>query len=197
MLGLRYDTPREWTTIALGDLPALLRDHAANERKVSQSALTLATQNPNNPELVRELIEVAKEELEHFQQVHELLVARGLTLGFEQPDLYIKKLRHAIKGRDVDRYLLDRLLLFGIVEARGCERFSLLADAFAESSDPDHGELADFYQELVRSEARHHALYLSLAKRLFPAPAVEERHHELLALEAEVIADLPLRPALH
>ena len=64
---------------------------------------------------------------------------------------------------DVDEYLLDRLLVFGVVEARACERFGLLAEGLAE---PD---LRAFYAELTRAEARHHALFVRLAQDVAPA----------------------------
>lgn len=191
LIELRHSTPAAWVEIVERDLPAFLRDHATNERKVSGSALAMAVQHPTRPELVRALIEVAQEELEHFRQVAELLYARGETLGFEQPDPYMAAVRKAIRNPSVDGYLLDRLLLFGIIEARGQERFGMLADGLA---DP---ELRAFYGELVKSEARHAALYLRLARTYFPRAQVVDRLSALLDVEAGVLRELPLRPALH
>lgn len=191
MLRLRHDTPPEWAEVALADLDAFLRDHAANERKVSGSALSLAVQHPDKQELVGQMIDLAQEELDHFRRVYDILVGRGRTLGHEGPDPYMSELRKAIRSPDVEVYLLDRLVLFAIIEARGCERFALLAEAL------EPGELKDFYQDLVRSEARHHATYLKLARRYFDPERVDQRLDELLDLEAGVARDLPLRPALH
>jgi tRNA-(ms[2]io[6]A)-hydroxylase len=191
MLKLCWSTPPEWAPIALADFDAFLRDHAANERKVSTSALALVTQNPDRAELVESLIEVAREELDHFQQVYRLLRDRGCSLAYDQPDPYTGRLHQAVRNPDVHAYLLDRLLLFGIIEARGCERFALIAQALAP------GALKTFYEELVRSESRHHALYLRLAKHYFDAARVACRLEELLRLESEVISSLPLRSALH
>jgi tRNA-(ms[2]io[6]A)-hydroxylase len=191
MLRLRHDTPAEWAPVALASFDEFLQDHAANERKVSQSALTLAVQHPTRSELVSTMIGIAQEELEHYRQVHELLLARGKTLAQERPDPYMTALRKSISSSDVEVYLLDRLILFGIIEARGCERFRLVAEAL---SDP---ELADFYHELVRSEARHHVTYINLARTYFGDDRVDPRLDELLDVEAEVARTLPLRPALH
>lgn len=194
MLGLRIDTPDSWSALALEALDDFLRDHATNERKVAQSALRLAAQHPQRDELVTALGAVAAEEVEHFRQVHALLRERGQSLGFEQPDRYMVELMGAIKSADVETFLLDRLVLFGIIEARGCERFSLMAKALTAAGEREMGA---FYEDLTRSEARHHALYLRLARVYFPAERVAARHDELLDLEAKVLATLPLRPALH
>lgn len=191
MLKLRYDTSSDWIDVINTDLDAFLRDHAANERKVSQAALTLAVQNPRHVELVRELIAVSLEELEHFQQVHELLIARGSDLGYDMPDPYMGRLQRLLRKADVNEYLLDRLLVFGIVEARGCERFSMVAEG------ADDEAIRAFYTELTRSEARHHALYHRLARMYFDEQMVASRLSELLDAEAAIVADLPHRTALH
>jgi tRNA-(ms[2]io[6]A)-hydroxylase len=191
VLALRFQTDPAWAQIALADLDAFLQDHAANERKVSQSALTLLVQHPDRRELVDALVDVAEEEMVHFRQVYRLLVERGSGLAQDAPDPYMGALRRAIRTNPVDDFLLDRLVLFAIVEARGCERFALLAEALPP------GDLKDFYEELVRSEARHHGLYLRLARTYFDAADVDARLDALLDAEAEVMRGLPLRPAMH
>ena len=195
MLKLRHDTPAAWTDVALAQLDTFLQDHAANERKVSQSAIALVAQHPEHRAIADALIPLAEEELSHFRQVYEHLLARGKTLAPDQPDPDMRKLRRAIANPAVDAYLLDRLVLFGIVEARGCERFAMMAEGLAQAGDQP--ELAAFYQELVRSESRHHATYLKLARTYFDPERVAERLDSLLDLEAEVARALPMRPALH
>jgi tRNA-(ms[2]io[6]A)-hydroxylase len=192
MLGLRWQTPRAWVDAVLADFVTFLQDHAANERKVSQSALVLATHYPNRADLVDLALEIAEEELAHFRDVWRLLKTRGEPLGPDAPDPYMKALFALMRKRDMDEYLLDRLVLYAIVEARGCERFGLVADALPES-DP----LKAFYLDLTRSEARHHAHYLRLARAYFPADVVAERLDALLDHEAEIARALPFRPALH
>jgi tRNA-(ms[2]io[6]A)-hydroxylase len=90
-----------------------------------------------------------------------------------------------------EQYFLDRLLVLGIVEARGCERFGLVADAL------EPGPLKDFYTDIARSEARHHGLFVRLAREYFPTDRVRDRLDELLEAEAKIVDQLPLRPAVH
>ena len=191
MLQLRYETPAAFDELVLERMGEFLQDHAANERKVSASAMTLIKQHPERQELVDELVELACEELDHFRLVYGLLKERGLPLAPDAPDPYMTQLRKAIRRKDTGEYLLDRLVLFAIVEARGCERFARVAQAVTDS------KLKDFYEDLVRSESRHHAVYLRLARLYFPREQVEERLDELLDVEAEVMRKQPLRPALH
>lgn len=192
MLGLRWHTPRAWVDAVLSDFEAFLQDHAANERKVSQSALVLATHYPNRADIVDLALEIADEELQHFRDVWRILKARGAPLGLDAPDPYMKALFSLMRRRDMDEYLLDRLVLYSIVEARGCERFGMVADAL-----PEEDPLKAFYRDLERSESRHHAHYLRMARNHFPAEVVAARLDELLDAEAEVVASLPFRPALH
>ena len=146
MLKLRYTTPEDWKQVALSDLGAFLQDHAANERKVGHAALSLAVQHPDRRELVDAMIDVSREEMLHFRQVYDLLVARGLTLGIDVPDRYMGALFRTLRRKVVDEYLLDRLVLFGVVEARGCERFRMISEAL------EPGSLKTFYEELTASE---------------------------------------------
>ncbi|MEM1032469.1 MAG: tRNA-(ms[2]io[6]A)-hydroxylase [Myxococcota bacterium] len=191
MLRLRYETSPAWVEAVQGHMDAFLQDHAANERKVSHSAMTLAAQHPGREALVEAMIDVAREELDHFEQVFRLLQARGVPLAHDVPDPYMGRLFKAVKSSEADRYLLDRLILFGIVEARACERFLLVGKALTDE------DLAAFYLDLARSEARHHALYITLARRYFDGAQVDERLDALLDLESEVLASIPIRPRLH
>lgn len=191
MLRLLRPTNPGWVAAVGGNLDAFLKDHAANERKVSGSALTLAVHYPERRPLVDAMVKLAREELAHFGRVYELLCQRGLTLGQDAPDPYMSALRRLMRKRDVEEYLLDRLLVFGVVEARACERFGLLAAALPERA------LRAFYAELARAEARHHGLFLRLARRYAGAADVAARRAEILDAEAAITARLPLRAALH
>lgn len=192
MLGLRWQTPRAWIDLVLADFVTFLQDHANNERKVAQSALTLATHYPHRTELVDLALEVADEELAHYRAVWAILKERGQPLGWDTPDPYMTRMFKLLRKRDTDEYLLDRLLVFGIVEARGCERFAMVADGLPED-DP----LKTFYLDLTRSEARHHGQYIRLARQYFPSEVVDARMDTLLDAEAEAAREQPLRPALH
>lgn len=191
MLRLRSDTSPAWVDAVCADLDAFLQDHAANERKVSHSALTLAVQHPTRRPLVDAMIELAREELDHFARVYEHLVARGRTLAQDAPDPYMGALRRLVRTAEVETYLVDRLITFAVVEARACERFALLAAALPDTA------LRAFYAELTRAEARHHALFLRLAQQYAPREAVALRLDEVLDAEAAIVAALPVRPALH
>lgn len=140
--------------------------------------------------MVRDLIPFAQEELEHYAQVVEIILERGLATRPDERDPYVGALMKLIK-RGPEQYFLDRLLILADVEARGCERFGMLAEAL------EPGRLKDFYTEITRSEARHHGLFVRLAKEYFPAEAVQERLDELLDAEAKIVDELPFRQAVH
>lgn len=191
MLALRTPTSPAWIDAVVADFTAFLQDHAANERKVSQAALLLAVHHPELDDLVAATIEVAEEELLHFKQVYLLLRERGASLAQDQPDPYMGALRKLIRTKDVREFLLDRLVLFSIVEARGCERFAIVAEHHPDAA------IRAFYLDLVRSEARHHGLYLRLARQLFGEGVADARLDQLLDAEAGIISTLPVRAALH
>lgn len=191
MLRLRCATTGAWLDAVRGDVDAFLRDHAANERKVSGSALQLAVQHPDRHALVDAMVALAREELEHFARVYALLRERGQGLAQDAPDPYMSALFRIMRKVDVGEFLLDRLLVFGVVEARACERFGLLAAGLPDAA------LRAFYAGLTGAEARHHALFLRLAHDLAPRPAVAARLAEVLDAEAEIVAALPVRAALH
>lgn len=191
MLHLRRATSPDWVVAVLSDFDAFLRDHAANERKAAASAMRLLVHHHDCDPLVDAMVELAEEEMEHFRRVLALLRARGSALGQDAPDPYMTHLHAAMQKRVKSEFLLDRLLVSSIVEARGCERFGILADALAP------GGLADFYRELAHVEARHRGVFVRLANQLFAADRVAARVDELLDAEARIVAGLPLRPALH
>lgn len=190
MLDLRLSTPPEWLNAVLADFDGFLVDHAAAERKASAVALSLISHYPDRERLVAAMMDLAREELEHYYQVYRQLVARGLALGKDQRDGYVHALRqHVRSGRD--RYFLDRLLVAGIVEARGCERFGMIAEALPDES------LAGFYGTIAASEARHQEVFIGLARTYFSAAQIAERLPALLDAEASIVAGLALRAALH
>lgn len=187
---LKAPTPPAWTAAVLADFDAFLLDHAANERKASSSAMALVAHYPDRSELVERCIALAIEELQHFGQVHAWIAQRRLVLGPDTRSAYLQRLRKEFREGS-DTYFLDRLLTAGIVEARGCERFGLVAAALPT------GSLKEFYRDLARSEARHQELYIDLARAYFAEDAVEARMEELLEVEARVMAELPIRASLY
>ena len=165
-------------------------DHAACERKASATALSFTARYPNRIELVQSMLQIAMEELEHFSQVTNLIHKRGGQLGPDRKDHYVRELLKLVRGPSEER-LIDRLLIFGVIEGRGCERFQLVAEHI---EDP---ELKTFYFELVRAEARHHAAFLHQVRKLTPEPVWRARLSELLELEAEIMLRQPITSFLH
>jgi tRNA-(ms[2]io[6]A)-hydroxylase len=187
---LRTATPPGWTTAVLADFDAFLLDHAACERKASASALAMVAHYPDRRELVDACIELAREELQHFREVHRRIAERGLVLAADTRNPYMGALGREFRNGS-DAYFLDRLLAAAIAEARGCERFGLIAAALPPQP------LKEFYRELARGEVRHRDLYVSLARTYFDAAAVDARLDELLEAEARIVSGLPIRAALY
>jgi len=187
---LRLPTSPAWTEAVVHDFDSFLRDHANCERKASGSAMNLVSHYPDRAELVAAMIDLAREELQHFAQVYGQMASRGLTLGPDRKDPYVRRLSQEYR-KGSDEYFLDRLLVAGILEARGCERFGLVAAALPE------GPLRTFYRDIARSEVRHQDLYLRLARLYFGTASVESRLEALLDAEGRIVADLPPRAALH
>lgn len=190
MFRLRVESSSAWLDTLLAEFDTFLVDHASCERKASATAMSLISHYPDRRELVEAMLQLAQEELEHFREVVGILHARNLMVAKDEKDLYVTALRREIRnGRD--DYFLDRLLIAGVVEARGCERFDKIATAL------DEGELKDFYRRITQAEAQHTGLFLRLAKTYFPAASVESRTDQLLDIEAKILTELPLRPVLH
>lgn len=196
MLHLASETGPEWTERALADLGEVLLDHAHAEKKAASLALRLMFRYPEQVRLLRPLSELAREELEHFEQVLGQLEARGIPFRRQKPSPYAGRLQSVIRSWEPAR-LVDTLLCCALVEARSCERFALLAEAA-----PDAG-LAGFYRSLLACEARHHGLYVDLARAVAAADAadpridVEARLEEIAQHEADVIAEAPAWPRMH
>lgn len=190
MFELAVPTSRDWLDCVMAHFDDFLLDHASCEKKASGMATSLLSHYPDRTELVDRMIELALEELNHFRQVVSLIHERGLQLAGDAKDPYIQRLRALVRTGS-DYYLLDRLLIAGIVERRGHERFGLIADALPE------GALKSFYEVITRSEGKHHELFVSLALTYFDAEVVHARLDELILAEGEIVKGLVIRPALH
>lgn len=153
-------------------------------------AVSVASHYPDQPRLLEAMADLAVEEMSHYREVIRLLISRGATPLPDTKDTYINKLQKQIRN-GTDAYLLDRLLVAAVVEARGHERFSLVASGV---SDP---ALQKFYRAITASECRHWQLFVELAAHYFDTPTVETRLAELCRAEADIVAQLPTRPALH
>ena len=190
MIELQYATPSSWTETVLNDFDHFLADHAAAEKKASGMAVSMLSHYPDKPQIVKAMIDLAIEEMTHFRDVVRIMQQRGLVLRNDEKDEYVNLLRRAQRRASED-YLLDRLLVGAIVEARGHERFTLIADALEDPA------LKRFYQSISSSESRHALLFTDLANLYFSQNDIQSRLEELLNLEAKIVAGLPLRAALH
>jgi tRNA-(ms[2]io[6]A)-hydroxylase len=202
MLCLKVPTDAAWPAVAAEDADAVLIDHAHCEIKAASNALSLAARHPDDPEVVRVLTDVAREEIEHFQRVHTLLVARGLTLGPPPVDSYAAQLRRAVQSlppapsaSSLGRLahlspLVDRLLVGALIEARSCERFKLLAEATA--ADPSKREHHELWRDLLACEARHFRTFVDLAVHVAGGDraAVDARLDRIAACEGDIVGAL-------
>lgn len=190
-LELTVPSSQEWVDTVMSDFDSFLQDHADCERKASAMAMSFVAKYPDRLEIIPELIETAVEELEHFQQVYEVMNKRGVALKKEiTKDLYIKELMQACHS-DVERRFLDRLLIASIVECRGAERFRMVCEALKE------GELHLFYKNLWISEAKHGNIFVRMALNYFEEEHVYNRLQQLNEIEGQIIKGLPLKSALH
>lgn len=190
-LELTYNTSQEWVDCVLKDFDSFLQDHADCERKASSMSMSFVAKCPDKVEIIPELIETALEELEHFQQVYELMESRGVQLKKEMPqDQYINDLIKSCRsGRD--ERLLDRFLIASIVECRGAERFKLVADNVEDE------QLKKFYKALWTSEAKHGNIFVKMALNYWDEDTVYKRLDELNKIEGDICRSLKIRPALH
>ena len=187
---LRYQTPDSWIGCVLDNFDAFLLDHAAAEKKASGMAISMLSHYPDRVELVAAMTDLAVEELSHFREVVKWIHQRGLRTAADAPDPYVTEFRKSIR-RSREAYLLDRLLTASIIEARGAERFALVAQALEDLP------LKKFYASIAHSEERHFELFLDLANTYIERNVVAARWTELLDIEAYIVRQLPVRAALH
>ncbi len=185
-----------WLAAALGDDLTLLADHAHCEKKAAASAFMLITRHADEPGLVEAMVDLAQEELAHFGEVHRVLVARGGALGPDRGDPYVQALLKNIRGGAAFTALIDRLLCAALIEARSFERLRLLGD---HHPDP---ALAALFARFARSEARHGAIFVQLARGVgerngLDKGAVDERLAVITADEQRIVEMLPVRCAIH
>jgi tRNA-(ms[2]io[6]A)-hydroxylase len=187
-LGLELPTDPRWTDIAQKNLKDILIDHAYCEQKAASSCISLIIQHPERQKLVEMLSPVVTEEWEHFRRVLEELKKRGYTLGPQRKDDYVEELAKFVKkGGSREQHLVEKLLLNALIEARSCERFKVLWKNVGDN------DLAEFYHELMISEAGHYKTFLQLAKEYMPEEYVMQRWEEWLEHEAEIMKRMEVR----
>lgn len=185
-------TPGAWCELAIENISTLLLDHAALELKAAHQAQQTiwkygGEQSEIFPdprlqeELVHQMSRLAREELRHFEQVIRQLQIRGIRYRSIAASGYASALHKLLRSTEPDR-LIDTLIVGALIEARSCERFYVLVEPLS-AEDP---ELADFYGSLMRSEARHFEVYLSLVRKIGP-PGVKDRIDELREAEGLLV----------
>lgn len=190
-IDLDVASSEEWIKAVMSDFDEFLKDHANCERKASAMAMSFVAKYPDRTEILDELIETGIEELEHFNQVYQIMKKRGIQLPHEiGQDVYVKQLLDLCHSGKEQRFR-DRLLLASLVETRGAERFRMVYEAV------DDPELKDFYHGLWASEARHGEIFVKMALNYFDEQVVYNRLTEMKLAEAEIITNLPIKPALH
>lgn len=193
MLGLKLETDPNWVNIVEKNIEEILTDHAFCEQKAATNAISIVVNWPHLTELVDSMLSLAKEELTHFEMVHEQIKKRGLVLGIERRDEYVNELyKFMRKGYRKEIVLIDRLLFSAMVEARSCERFKILSENIKDA------ELKNFYRELMISEANHYTTFLGYARQYGSATEdVNQRWQQWLEYESKVVLSYGKKETIH
>ena len=190
-LDLKVASSSEWLNAVMNDFDSFLQDHADCERKASAMAMSFVAKYPDRNEIIPELIETGIEELEHFEQVYQLMRQRGVSLRHSiGEDKYVSQLIKQCHSGRTERFL-DRLLIASALETRGAERFRLVAEAQEEPA------LQRFYKTLWVSEAKHGHIFVKMALNYFEQSQVYERLDWWMDREAEAIQSIEVKAALH
>jgi len=192
MLGLKLPTDPRWVNIVEKNIEEILIDHAYCEQKAASTAISFIVTYPEYSELVTAMTALAKEEMSHFKMVHDRLLERGYTLGWDRKDAYVIELMKFFpKGGSRLTNLIHRLLYAALIEARSCERFRLLSEKLQDE------ELASFYRNLMVSEANHYTMFLNFARKYGNREEVDKKWQDLLTYEAEIMKGLGNSEAIH
>lgn len=192
MLGLKLPTDPRWVNIVEKDIEEIMTDHAYCEQKAASTAISLIVSFPEYTDLVKEMIDLAQEEMSHFKMVHDIIIERGWTMGRDRKDAYVLQIvKFFPKGGSRSTQLIHRLLYAALIEARSCERFRLL------SEELDDKKLAKFYRKLMISEANHYTMFLGFARKYGNRKEVDKKWQKLLTFEAGVMQDLSKAVSIH
>lgn len=188
-------TDPRWVHIVEKNIEEILIDHAYCEQKAASNAISMIVQYPQYPDLVEAMSAICKEEMEHFELVHEKLKERGLKLGFERKDPYVNDLALYLKRGKVNStpagVFVNKMLFAAMIEARSCERFKILSEEIADA------DLRVFYRGLMESEARHYTTFLGFARKYGQGIDVDAAWKDFLAFEAELMASYSKKETMH
>ncbi len=130
-------------------------------------------------QLIDSMVLLIKEELHHFWQVRQIMIARNIPYVKITASRYAKGLLSEVRTHE-PVMLVDKLICGAYIEARSCERFAALAPYLDD-------ELRKFYLSLLRSEARHYQDYLALAQQI-AGGEINDRVRFFGEVEASLIA---------
>ncbi len=151
----------------------------ANKNNLSKTILP-KNNSPYSQDLIDKMVLLIKEELHHFYQVLEIMVARNIPFDGITAGRYAKGMMKHVTTYEPNA-LIDKLIIGAYIEARSCERFAKLAPYLDD-------DLNKFYVSLLRSEARHYQDYLSLAQQVAGEEAsIADRVAHFGQVEAELI----------
>ena len=132
-------------------------DFIALHRQIGKSVMP-KTDDPWGQSLIDSMVLLIKEELHHFWQVREAMLARDIPYVKITASRYAKGMLKDVRTHE-PLTLIDKLICGAYIEARSCERFAALAPFLDD-------DLQKFYLSLLRSEARHYQDYLTLARQV-------------------------------
>lgn len=182
MLGLKFETETSWVEVAANGLEQLLTDHAFAEQKAASNAVSIIINYSEETELVKDMSDIAIEEMEHFRMVHNLMADRRMVLGKATKNDYALHLfKFFPHTHNRNEALVHRLLVAALIEARSCERFKV----FSENMQDE--QLSNFYRDLMISEANHYTLFLGYARKYMDREIVDKKWNDLLAFEAGIM----------
>jgi len=188
-------TDPRWVNVVTKNLQEILTDHAFCEQKAASNAISVIVQYPMYPDLVKAMTEICQEEMTHFHMVHELILAKGLTLGFERKDPYVNDLSEYLRRNKTNSspqgQFVNKMLFAAMVEARSCERFKILSEELPEE------DLRLFYRTLMESEARHYTTFLGFARKYGKGVDVDQCWNDFLEFEAELMEKYGKSETIH
>jgi tRNA-(ms[2]io[6]A)-hydroxylase len=192
MFKLKLPTDPRWVNIVEKNISEILTDHAWCEQKAASNAITIIVRYQEYTDMVKALCDIAREEMDHFKMVVEKIEQRGLTLGPERKDEYVNLLFNFKRnGGSRNQRMIDHLLFAAMIEARSCERFKVLSENIQDN------DLADFYRDLMISEANHYTTFINFARQYATDDDVNQRWEEYLIYEGQIIAGFGKKETIH
>ena len=73
VLRLQLPTDPRWVNIVEKNIEEILTDHAWCEQKAATNAITIITNNSEHQDLVKDLLALAKEEIDHYSSLRAVL----------------------------------------------------------------------------------------------------------------------------